>query len=114
MDKSDAVKFWLDSAVEDLAVCDSLFEKKHYAWCLFVAHLVLEKALKALWYKNHYPEPHPWIHNLVKLAQQIPLPLTEGQNNFLLDVNNYYLSGRYPEEKQEFYKMCIANMREKT
>jgi len=106
MEKSDLVKFWLDSAAEDLEVCKSLFEKKHYSWCLFIGHLVLEKTLKALWLNNYYPEPHPWIHNLAKLAQQIPLQLTEEKNNFLLDVNNFYLSGRYPEDKKEFYKIC--------
>jgi len=26
--------------------------------------------------------------------------------NFLLDVNQFYLKGRYPEEKSEFYKIC--------
>lgn len=100
------VKFWLDSAAEDLTVCDSLFEKKHYAWCLFIAHLVLEKTLKAMWYKNHYPEPHPWIHNLEKLAKQTSVQLTEEQRAFLVKVNDFYLTGRYPEEKIEFHKIC--------
>ncbi len=109
MEKAELVKFWLDSAAEDLAVCESLFEKKHYDWCLFIGHLVLEKVLKALWIREHYPELHPRIHNLEKLAERIPLELTDQQRTYLLEVNMFYLQGRYPEEKSEFYKICTPD-----
>ncbi len=68
MKKSEVLKNWLDSAKYDLAVCESLFEKKHFTWCLFIGPLVIEKILKALWMSKRYPEPHPRIHNLVKLS----------------------------------------------
>ncbi len=106
MDKAELVRFWLDSAASDLSVCESLLERKHYDWCLFVGHLVLEKVLKALWLREHYPEPHPRIHNLAKLAEKIPLALSDEQKIYLLKVNDFYLQGRYPEEKSEFYKIC--------
>ena len=106
MEKSELIQFWLDSAAQDLIVCESLFEKKHFDWCLFIGHLVLEKVLKALWIKAHYPELHPRIHNLAKLAERIPLQLSDEQRDFLLKVNMFYLQGRYPEERAEFYKVC--------
>lgn len=82
MEKHELVKFWLNSAEEDLEVCESLFKKKHFTWCLFIGHLVLEKTLKALWINRHYPEPHPRIHNLEKLARKIPLKLTKDKGRF--------------------------------
>ncbi len=106
MEKAELVQHWLDSAAHDLTVAESLFEKKHYDWCLFVAHLVLEKTLKALWMRAHHPELHPRIHNLAKLAESVPLALSQEQTRFLLDANQFYLKGRYPEEKSEFYKIC--------
>lgn len=106
MKQSEFVQHWLDSAKEDLEVCESLFEKKHYSWCLFIGHLVIEKTLKALWIKAHHPEPHPRIHNLEKLAQKALLELTDEQRSFLVKVNDFYLLGRYPEEKANFYKVC--------
>jgi HEPN domain-containing protein len=106
MEKSELIRHWLDSAQKDLAVCESLFNNKHYDWCLFIGHLVLEKVLKALWIREHFPEPHPRIHNLFKLAEKIPLNLTEDQQNDLLDFNQFYLKGRYPEDKTEFYQLC--------
>jgi len=30
-------------------VAESLLEKGHYTWCLFVGHLILEKLLKAIY-----------------------------------------------------------------
>lgn len=106
MEKSELVQSWLESAAQDLTVCESLFEKKHYDWCLVVAHLVLEKVLKALWIREHHPALHPRIHNLAKLAEQIPLQLNELQKRHLLDFNQFYLRGRYPEAKSEFYITC--------
>jgi len=113
MTKSECVENWLDSAAKDLQVCESLFEKKHFDWCLFIGHLVVEKTLKALWIENHHPKPHPRIHNLLKLAKQIPLQLNEEQEDFLLDANTFYLSGRYPEDKKQFYKLCTLEYTQK-
>lgn len=83
MGKAELVQHWLDSAAQDLTVAESLFEKKHYDWCLFVAHLVIEKTLKAMWIRAHHPEMHPRIHNLAKLAEAIPLSLSPEQMSFL-------------------------------
>jgi HEPN domain-containing protein len=113
MDKSELVQHWLDSAKEDLAVCETLFKNKHYDWCLFIGHLVLEKVLKALWVREHFPEPHPRIHNLNKLSEKIPLNLTDEQKTYLNRVNDFYLQGRYPKEKREFYKLCTPEFTQK-
>lgn len=59
-----------------------------------------------MWIRAHHPEMHPRIHNLAKLAEAIPLSLSPEQMSFLLDANQFYLKGRYPEEKSEFYKIC--------
>lgn len=48
MEKEELVQYWLDSAESDLAVCETPYGNRHYDWCLFVGHLVLEKVLKAL------------------------------------------------------------------
>ena len=40
------VKYWIDSADHDLDVAESLFVNDKYDWCLFIAHLVLEKTMQ--------------------------------------------------------------------
>ena len=38
--------FWLSSAEHDLETAESMFTACKYDWCLFIAHLVLEKTMK--------------------------------------------------------------------
>ena len=40
------IDYWLNSANHDLDVAETLFQNEKYDWCLFIAHLVLEKTLK--------------------------------------------------------------------
>ncbi len=42
----DEIKYWLKIAAHDLDVAAALFAARKYDWCLFIAHLVLEKTLK--------------------------------------------------------------------
>ena len=57
-DKDELINYWLKSAESDIKVAEHLFEKGDYHYCLFLGHLVLEKALKALYVKN--VDINPW------------------------------------------------------
>ncbi len=46
------MNYWVNSANHDLDVSEALFQSGKYDWCLFIAHLVLEKILKAVYVKN--------------------------------------------------------------
>lgn len=77
------VKYWIDSADHDLDAAESLFENAKYDWCLFIAHLVLEKTMKGLYvqYKDDFP---PRTHDLVRLSQVIGLDMEKIPWNFLI------------------------------
>ena len=106
MKERDHIEYWIKSAESDLRAADALFESAKYDWCLFIGHLVLEKALKAIFvFKNDNKNP-PRIHNLVKLAELSFLDLSDEENLFLDEVNDFNIATRYPDYKQEFYKMC--------
>ncbi len=45
MDKKEHINYWLKSAKHDLATAKDLFKNERYDWCLFLAHLVIEKTL---------------------------------------------------------------------
>ena len=66
MTKEEIIEYWIRSSNDDYEVMNSLFEKKHYVWALFIGHLVLEKLLKAFYVKKIGVEVPP-IHNLLKL-----------------------------------------------
>ncbi len=104
MSINEHIKYWIESADNDLDAAESLFVIGKYDWCLFIGHLVLEKGLKAYYvYINNNNNP-PRLHNLLKLSQLSGLKLNEDRIEFFDLVNNFHLEGRYPEYKNEFYK----------
>jgi HEPN domain-containing protein len=107
MSRKEYVTYWVEESEKDASAMRSLFENGHSTWALFVGHLVLEKLLKALYVKNVNIQV-PRIHNLVKIARDAGLRLTDDQENFLLEVTTYNLKGRYPDYKQSFYKKATT------
>src|SRR6056297_1668424 len=97
------IKYWLEGASHDLEAAESLFEAGKYDWCLFLGHLVLEKALKAHFVIINEKMPSK-IHNLVKLAALSKVELSETKKLFFDEVNDFHLEARYPDYKNEFYK----------
>lgn len=75
MEIKQQITYWLESAAHDLEVAETLFRNQKYDWCLFIGHLVLEKVLKAFYVRDKREAP-PWIHNLVRLAENTKLSLT--------------------------------------
>lgn len=99
------IGYWVDSAAHDLDVAETLFKNGKYDWCLFIAHLVLEKMLKALYVKNVGKLP-PRIHDIVRMADMAKVEFDESTLEFMDAVNTFNISTRYPDEKLKFYKMC--------
>jgi HEPN domain-containing protein len=73
MEKEDFVKYWVKSSEHDLNVAESLFSSEHFDYCLFIAHLSLEKLLKAFWVIANPENIPPKTHNLIYLAKQTNL-----------------------------------------
>ncbi len=98
-------EYLLTQSDNDLPVAESMLEKGHYTWCLFVGHLVLEKILKAIYVREHQ-KIAPRIHDLVKLAKATNLKLSDAQLVFLSEVSDFNMEGRYPDEKNQFALKC--------
>ncbi|MBM4176906.1 MAG: HEPN domain-containing protein [Ignavibacteria bacterium] len=104
--KSNAIKYWCESAKHDLDSAFAIFSSERYDWSLFVGHLALEKLLKALWIKNNDDIIPPRIPNLVKLAEDANFKLSDAEKLFLFEVNDFNIETRYPDKKFDFYKKC--------
>ena len=102
------IAYWINSANHDLEVAETLFQSGKYDWCLYIAHLVLEKALKAFYVKNVSKLP-PRIHDLVRLANMAGIEFDEETLEFLDAANTFNMSTRYPDEKLRFYKICTPD-----
>ena len=97
----EQVKYWIDTAQDDICTAKILFESKRYLHMSFFCHLSAEKALKAiLSYRGEYP-PKP--HNLIRLADlagvysSMPIEYSE----LLERLNPLNLEARYPTYKEQ-------------
>jgi HEPN domain-containing protein len=99
------VAYWINSAEHDFEVAEALFVAEKYDWCLFIAHLVLEKILKGCYVKCKGQFP-PRTHDLVRLVDMAGIEMDEATIEFLDAVNTFNISTRYPDEKLKFYKLC--------
>lgn len=113
MDINEHINYWISSAENDLEAANSLYNTGNYSWCLFIGHLVIEKILKAYYVKSHNNLIPPKIHNLSRLAELSNLKLDNETELFLISANKFHLEGRYPNYKNEFYKICTKEFTEK-
>lgn len=89
---------------------DFLFDAGRYTHSLFFGHLYIEKICKALWIKNHKENTPPYIHNLLKILQGIETGLSDAQFVFLEQLNEYQLSGRYPNYTETLKKRTTKDL----
>ncbi len=112
MTLEEHIAYWIDSAERNLNSANSNFQSENYDWCLFIGHLVLEKALKALYIKTTGNITPPYIHNLQRLAKLSNIELDEVTSLFLNRVNRFHLETRYENYKADFYKIATREFTE--
>ena len=104
----DAIKYWGKTAEHDYTTMVALFESKRYSDSLFFGHIILEKILKGLYVKKNR-EQAPFTHDLTFLNKDLQNNLSEKENKFLDEVNNFNIRARYPDAKFKFYKECTRS-----
>lgn len=110
--KQALIKYWEKCSQMDFEAALDLFKSQKYPHCLFFAHLAVEKLLKALYVKTN-EEHSPISHNLLLLAKESDLQLSELQVVQLAEITTFNIEARYPDEKFKFYKKCTLEFTEK-
>jgi len=93
----DEVCEWLSQSEYDLDTAQAMFEPGRYIYAVFMSHLAVEKALKALVVKRTGNAP-PRTHNLVQFATLAHPDLTPDDVRFLGRLGSAGVSTRYPGE----------------
>ena len=109
MTKQQHIDYWINTAEEDWLSVEVLLNSKRYLHCLFWAHLVLEKIVKAHWVKNNADNIPPKIHNIVWLLEKSNVDLGKETMDFLEKFNRFQLSTRYPDYMNQIYKHCTQD-----
>ena len=95
IDIQKQIAYWRSGAGEDWQVAVELINLGRTRHGLFIAHLALEKMLKAHVCRVTR-ELAPHIHPLLRLAERANLSLSEEQRVFLARFDRYQIEGRYP------------------
>lgn len=106
------IQYWQANGAEKFKTMESLYRGRHYADCLFFAHLILEMSLKALVVQktNDYA---PKIHNLSRLMELACLNLKASEAGLLAQVSHFNMRTRYPDDKLNFFKKCDKKFTDK-
>ena len=111
MTKDEIIIYWISSSNKDFKAMGSLYKNGHYAWALFLGHLVLEKLLKAA-YVKYVDAKIPFTHDLTKIAEKSGLRLSEEQKDLLDAVTAFNIKARYPDYKGRFYRKATKRFAE--
>ena len=103
MDKIKSSQEWSKQAEYDMETAEVMLDSGRYIYCVFMCHLSIEKALKALYAKKLGKNPSK-THSLVYLAQSIHLDLPEQTREFLETLDDVSVPTRYPEELEKLIK----------
>ena len=90
-------KEWLKQADYDIETAEFMFNGGRYFYSVFMCHLSIEKALKAL-YQFRLEQAPPKTHNLVYLLNKIELKPDEAIGRFMIKLNEANIATRYPED----------------
>ena len=88
---------WLRQSEYDLDTAQDMLSSGRYIYAVFMCHLAVEKALKALVVKRTGNAP-PKVHNLVYLMELASPDLKAEQVRFLSRLGFAGVATRYPED----------------
>ena len=95
-------KEWLFQAEYDLFAAEKVFEIGLYPYTIFMSHLAVENALKAVYYHKLQKEP-PRIHNLSQLVQRLNLNPPADLVDFLTDFSSMSVPAKYPDDLKSVF-----------
>lgn len=95
---------WMRQADYDLKYARILLENKGYIYSVFLCHLSIEKALKALYFSRHNDQA-PKVHNLLYFVNKLELDPPEEFRDFINYLNRLSIPTRYPDEIRKMYKI---------
>ena len=87
---------WLEQVKYDLDTAESMLKTGRYVYIIFMCHLAIEKALKALIVEKTGKMP-PKIHNLIRLIKLGNAELNSHQLKFVSRLSLASVVTRYPE-----------------
>jgi HEPN domain-containing protein len=103
------IEYWTLGSEDEWDYMETLFKADKYVPALFFLHLSIEKTLKA-YYVKIFHNYAPITHNLLLLAKNLNLKLSDEFENFLIDLYPYNIITRYPDDQKNLKKVCTKSL----
>ena len=87
----------------DLKTVSTLLKDRKYIYVVFMCHLAIEKALKAV-LSEMFKELPPYTHNLNRLIELGNIKLPHKHQDFINKINLQSVPTRYPEDFKKLSK----------
>lgn len=105
---------WLEKAEEHLDAALVLLKGGHYPQSIFLSEQAVETLLKTIWVERASEGVPPRTHDLVFLAEDLNLDLSEDQLEFLRALSEQYMPTRYADIPAEYTEESAENYYRKT
>ena len=93
--------YWFESAEYDLQTARAMLETRRLLYVGFMCHQTIEKSLKGVFVTRKPEEELPYIHKLMRLANQTEISdeMSEEQLSLLDMLSPLNIEARYPMHK---------------
>ena len=92
-----AISNWIKSSEYDISTAEALYKSKRFVYVIFMCHLAVEKALKAIVTCKTKKVP-PKTHDLFYLAKLASLDVPQVYAPILMHLNEASVPTQYPED----------------
>jgi len=104
-----SIKEWLDQSEYDLATAQIMRDSRRNFYAVFMCHMAIEKALKALSFHATTVVPLK-THNLILLLSKAGTRPPTDIGEFISALNQANVATRYPDELTELIRIYTDNI----
>jgi len=104
-----AIRFWLNSCLDDFNTAKAMLVAHRYNYSMFMCQQSLEELLKAIIMIQSKDHP-PYLHDLIILSKKVDLIIPKRIHNILRDINPHYIIARYKPQRfdPKIYNLASA------
>ena len=100
---NEVVKNWIRSSQYDIKTAEALYESKRYVYVIFMCHLSVEKAVKAVVLDRRKKSP-PKTHDLLRLIELAEINVPDNHWPIIAHLNEASVPTRYPEDMSKLVR----------
>ena len=103
---------WLKSSAYDFKTAEAMLRTRRFVYVIFMCHLSIEKALKAVVCANFHKVP-PKTHDLFHLVRICALDIPQEHQPIVMHINEASVPTRYPEDIAKLVKSYNGKVAQK-